>query len=211
MKREIELLLLAELIFVFGSGLYGPIYAIFVQGIGGDLLDVGAAYAFFLIAMATLEYPVGKLIDRYGRKPFLAAAYLLATIVILGYLFIDTVIQLFLLQVLMGMAFAIGDPAWDAWFSELVPKKDRGFDWAMYHMVSGYGAGFSALIGGAVAQYLGFSALFGIGGLIAILSFFIVLSIKSEKPGRKPGKARAKIKVFHRRHMAKRRGHANVS
>ncbi len=200
MRKEIKLLLLAEMIFVFGSGLYGPIYAIFVQKIGGDLLDVGAAYAFFLIAMATLEYPVGKLMDKYGKKTFLAAAYIIATLVIFGYIFIDSVIDLFVLQILMGVAFAIGDPAWDAWSSEIVPKKDSGFDWAMYHMVSGYSAGISALIGGAVAQYLGFSALFAIGGIIAIFSFFTVVSIKwNEK------KTHGKRKVFHRRHMAKRR------
>ena len=166
-------------------------------------MDVGAAYAFFLIAMATLEYPVGKLMDKYGKKQFLTIAYLLATAVIFGYLFIDSITELFILQILMGVAFAIGDPAWDAWFSEIVPKKESGFDWAMYHMVSGYGAGFSALIGGAVAKYLGFSALFAIGGTIAIFSFFTVLSIKSEKP--KGNGARKKQKIVHWGHMLKKR------
>ncbi len=208
MKKEIKFLILAEVIFVFGAGLYGPIYAIFVNNVGGDILDAGAAYAFFLIAMATLEYPVGKLMDRYGKKYFLAAGYLLATAVIFGYIFVNSIMELFILQILMGVAFAIGDPAWDAWFSNIVPKKKSGFDWAVFHMVSGYSAGISALIGGAIAKYLGFSILFFIGGIIAIFSFFTVLSIEEQTAGKRP---RKKMKIFHRRHMAKRRGHVSAS
>ncbi|MBU4246124.1 MAG: MFS transporter [Nanoarchaeota archaeon] len=204
MKREVQLLILAEVIFLFGSGLYGPIYAIFVQKIGGDILDAGAAYALFLISMATLEYPVGKLMDKYGKKYFLFSGYLLATVVIFGYMFVENVMQLFILQILMGIAFAIGDPSWDAWFSDIIPKKKSGFDWAVFHMVAGYSAGFSALIGGAVAKYLGFSTLFFIGGMIAIFSAFTVLSINEMQFGsRRRGKQSNKI--HHRGHGFKRR------
>lgn len=204
MKREVQLLILAEVIFLFGSGLYGPIYAIFVGKIGGDILDAGAAYALFLISMATLEYPVGKMMDRYGKKYFLFAGYLLATAVIFGYMFVENVMQLFILQILMGIAFAIGDPSWDAWFSDIVPKKSSGFDWAAFHMAAGYGAGFSAIIGGAVAKYLGFSTLFFIGGLIAIFSAFTVLSIKEVRFAGKP-RGRQSEKIHHRGHGFKRR------
>lgn len=153
--------------------------------------------------MATLEYPVEKLMDKYGKKYFLFSGYLLATVVIFGYMFVENVMQLFILQVLMSIAFAIGDPSWDAWFSDIITKKSSGFDWAVFHMIAGYSAGFSALIGGAVAKYLGFSMLFFIGGMIAIFSAFTVLSIKEARLGsRRRGKQSEKI--HHRGHGFKR-------
>lgn len=189
----------ADVIFTFGAGLYGPIYAIFVCQIGGDILDAGIAWAIFLMVMATLEIPFGKLIDKYGKKIFITVAYLLASVAIFGYMFISNTMQLFLLQVLIGIAFAMGDPAWDAWFSDIVPKKERGFDWALYHAFSGYGQGLAALIGGALAQFIGFQFLFFAGGAIAILSFFTVLVLKEEKITER--------KVWHRHRAIKRRYH----
>lgn len=176
--KTILLLLLAEFIFVFGSGLYGPIYAIFVQGIGGDIFEVGIAWAIFLIAMATLELPFGRLIDRYGQKAFLAPCYLIAAAAIFGYIFVQDTIQLFFIQLVMGIAFAMGDPAWDAWFSNSIPKGKMGFDWALYHTTTGYGQGAAAIVGGAIAQFIGFNYMFMLGGILAVSSFFIVMLIK---------------------------------
>ncbi len=191
--------MLADVIFTFGAGLYGPIYAIFVERIGGDILDAGIAWAIFLMVMATLEIPFGKLIDRYGKRIFLAIAYLLASLVIFGYMFISNTIELFFLQILLGIAFAMGDPAWDAWFSDIIPKKESGFDWAVYHALSGYGQGLAALIGGALAKFIGFQFLFFVGGIIAIISFFTTLGLKEEKITRRI--------VWHRHRAIKRRHH----
>lgn len=206
MRLEIKLLLIAETLFVFGSGLYGPIYAIFVKNIGGDILDAGIAYAIFLIVMATMEYPIGRILDKYNKKYFLMPCYLLVALVIFGYIFVNSVMQLFLLQIIWGIAIAVGDPSWDSWFSDIISKKSSGFSWGMYHMLTGYSAGISALIGGIIGQFLGFSILFTIGGSFAIISFFIILFTKPEKFGTKSNK---KIRIFHtyRKHLYKRRIH----
>lgn len=200
MNKAVLFLLLAEFVFTLGAGLYGPIYAIFVQKNGGDILDAGIAWALFLITMATLEIPIGKLLDRHNKKLFLAAGYLLASAAIFGYIFANNVWQLFLLQIVSGMAFALGDPAWDAWFSSVTPRKEKGFDWALYHASTGYGQGFSAIAGGLLAQFIGFQHLFLVGGAVAIFSFFITMLIKEKNFNRKTGRS-----ILHRHRMIKRR------
>ncbi len=202
MNKIIFFLLLAEFVFTLGAGLYGPIYAIFVQKIGGDILDAGIAWALFLITMATLEIPIGRLIDKHSKKLFLAAGYLIASAAIFGYIFVSNIWELFFLQIISGIAFALGDPAWDAWFSSVTPRKEKGFDWALYHASTGYGQGFAAIAGGALAQFIGFQLLFLAGGTIAIFSFFILLSIKEKKFMRG-----AKAKILHRHRIIKRRIH----
>lgn len=199
MQKELKLLIAADLAFVIGSGLYGPIYAIFVEHIGGDLLDVGIAYFIFLITMATLEIPAGKMADKYGRKKFLAAGYLLLAFTIIGYIFITNKYQLFLIQMLGGVALAIADPAWEGWFSSHIDKKESSFDWGIYHATLSYGAAFSALLGGIIAKFAGFKLLFMLGGAIAITAFFITLGIKETKI------AERTIVHIHRGHIKKRR------
>ena len=54
MKRDPKILLKASLLGFFALGLLTPIYAIFVQNIGGDILDAGIAYALFSISMESL-------------------------------------------------------------------------------------------------------------------------------------------------------------
>lgn len=199
MNSIVMLLLFAEFTFTLGAGLYGPIYAIFVQNIGGDILDAGIAWALFQLTMATLEIPIGRLIDRYNEKVFLAAGYFIASLAIFGYMFVSSVGELFLLQIISGIAFALGDPAWDSWFSQAIPKGEKGFDWALYHATTGYGQSFAAIIGGVLAQFMGFKPLFFIGGIVAILSFFITISIKSDM---RVGSIRS---IFHRHRIIKRR------
>jgi MFS family permease len=199
MKNVVFLLILTDVVFTFGAGLYGPIYAIFVENIGGDILEAGIAWAIFLMVMGTMEIPFGRLIDRYGKKKFLALAYLIGALCIFAYMFVSNIYELFALQVMVGVAFAMGDPAWDAWFSEAISMRESGFNWALFHAFTSYSQGFAAIVGGAVAAFLGFNSLFIIGGTVAVVSFFSTLAIKEM------GNGGTVLHHKHRHHMHKRR------
>lgn len=198
MNPTVKKLIAIESVFLFGFGLFSPIYAIFVERIGGNILDVGIAYFIFLICMATLELPMGRLADKYGRKPFLVTAYLLVASVFISYIFITKVYHLFILQFLYGVALAVGDPAWDAWFSRSLDKSKESFEWGLFHMSTGYAEAISALIGGAIAYFIGFKTLFFLSACFALISAFITWKLKDFRSGHP-------IKIVHRRHIRKRR------
>lgn len=201
MNRAVKILIFVESIFLFGFGLFGPIYAIFVEKIGGNILDVGAAYAIFLICMSTLELPMGRLADKYGRKFFLAAGYFISTFAFLGYIFVKDIYQLFFLQVLYGVSLAVGDPAWDAWFSKSLDKAKESFEWALFHMSTGYAEAASALIGGVIGYFIGFKTLFVISACLALISGLVVLGLEDFKNAH----PKSRYSVVHRRHLRKRR------
>jgi hypothetical protein len=48
MEKVAKILLAAESVWAFGSGLLLPIFAIFSERVGGDILDAGVAAAIFL-------------------------------------------------------------------------------------------------------------------------------------------------------------------
>jgi len=180
MKKIVFLLMFVDFIFTFGSGLYGPIYAIFVNQVGGDILEAGIAWSIFMVVMGTLEIPFGKMADKYSKKLFLSLSYALASLAIFGYIFVSSVVQLFLLQILVGVAFAMGDPAWDSWFSEVIPRKERGFSFAAFHALSSYSQAIAAVVGGLMAQFIGFHFLFFVGGVIGIISVVMTLTLKED-------------------------------
>lgn len=183
MKKIVLLLIFVDIIFTFGAGLYGPIYAIFVNQIGGDILEAGMSWFIFMVVMGTLEIPFGKMADRYSKKMLLAVSYALATFVIFSYMFITNIFELFVLQVIVGVAFAIGDPAWEAWFAGVIQKNQRGFSFATFHALSSYSQAGAALAGGFLAQFLGFQVLFLVGGIVGLFSVILTLTLREEDNG----------------------------
>jgi MFS family permease len=199
MKKIVMLLIFVDIVFTFGAGLYGPIYAIFVNQIGGDVLEAGIAWSIFMIVMGTLEIPFGKLADKSNKKFFLCLSYLLATLVIFGYIFVSNVLELFILQIVVGVAFAMGDPAWEAWFSGAISKKERGFSFATFHALSSYSQAGAAIAGGLLAQFIGFQFLFLVGGMVGLVSFALCLTLKEDD---------AKENIIWHRHMVSSKRYA---
>ena len=63
MPRRIPLLLLSSSLWYFSEGLLGPLFAVFSEQVGGDLLDITAAWATYLI-VSGIAYPVvGRLLN----------------------------------------------------------------------------------------------------------------------------------------------------
>ena len=59
-KVQITLLFASGLWF-FGEGLLGPLFAVFSQKIGGDILDITWAWSVYLILSGTLYIVFGRL------------------------------------------------------------------------------------------------------------------------------------------------------
>ena len=45
-----RILLISSSLWYFGEGLFGPLFAVFAEKIGGDLLDITSAWALYLIS-----------------------------------------------------------------------------------------------------------------------------------------------------------------
>ncbi|MCX6791285.1 MAG: MFS transporter, partial [Candidatus Gribaldobacteria bacterium] len=165
----------------FGGGLFLPVFAIFSQQVGGDIADAGIAAAIFLLATSFLEWPVGKLLDKYKEKWFIVIDYFLEALVFLGYIFVVNKWQLFGLQVLLGLANAIGNPAWESMFDKHTPNKRSGSSWASSYLYSGCFAALGIIIGTFLIDGFGFKIVFVIGSIFSAVAGTIALvSIKNK-------------------------------
>lgn len=170
MNKIAKILLVTESFWIFGSGLFLPIFAIFSQKVGGDILDAGIAAGLFLIVTATMEWPIGKFLDKFKEKWFIVADYFLEGFVFVGYIFVDNIWSLFVLQILLGIANAIGDPAWESLYDKNTGVKSSGRAWAYSHMYPGYFAAIGILAGSFLVKLYGFNLVFLLGAGFSFLA-----------------------------------------
>ncbi len=122
----------------------------------------------------------GKLADKYGRKIMLLRSSFGMAVVILLMGFAQTPMQLLLLRLLNG-TIAGFNPASIALVSATTPKKNMGF--AMGLMQSGSVAGtiLGPLIGGGLADWIGFRPIFYVVGALLFVASLLALFLVREK------------------------------
>src|ERR1700739_1359549 len=99
----------------FAEGILMPIYAVFVQKIGGDILEASGAIAIFLIftGLATVAIHRIRWTQRH-RRALMVWGWLLWVVGICSYFTVSSTATLFMTQVLVALGNAIADPAFDA-------------------------------------------------------------------------------------------------
>lgn len=182
MRKTARSLLVQNTFFEFGAGLFGPIYAIFVEKVGGNILDAGIAWAIFLLSMGLFEILVSKFIDRFESKRVLIAASALYAAVIFSYIFVSNVRQLFVLQFIAGIIIAVDNPAWSSWYAMLQEDGKRGHDFALMYMSNNFAQGFAILIGAALAQFFGFKVIFVLGAAFIMLGVLFIVNSETDLP-----------------------------
>jgi MFS family permease len=175
--KNSKILLKASIFSNFGFGLFAPISAIFVQKIGGSLLDIGFAYALYCIFTGIFVICFGnsKFYKKNIRK-MVVFGYAFQSLCYLGYIFVSSPIHLFIVQIFLGMTAGILEPAWDAVFSAKQSEKEEGRSWVMWTGSINFVAGISAIIGSLIASF-SFNLIFIIMAVCTAVSAIIASRI----------------------------------
>lgn len=178
MKPILRVLYVSSWLSWFAASLFGPIYAIFVQQIGGDVLDAGIAYAIFSIVMGIFTLLMGKLEEKtFDRRKSLVWGYAILMGATIGYVSVQSPYQLFIVQACMGIGAAINYTAWDALFSHAVEKGKESVEWGTQEGGMQIVAGVAAIAGSFVVATFGFDVLFLGMAFIQSLSIAAALSL----------------------------------
>ena len=160
----------------FAEGIIMPIYAVFVQKIGGTILDTSGAIAVFLIlnGVAIIVIHRSQWSQRH-RTLLLIFGWLVWVIGIAAYFVISSVATLFMAQVLVALGNAIADPAFDAELDDHTDEKLKSYEWGLFGALQDILNGVAALTGGLIAGFFGFRALIFCMMVAATLSFMGIL------------------------------------
>lgn len=169
LSKTSKILLWGANLWFFGEGMLGPLYAVFSEKVGGDILDITWAWATYLIVTGVFIIIVGRLTN---GKPYkakvLVFGYALNAIFTFCYLFVSNPWQLFFVQCGLGMAEAIGTPTWDALYAKNLDADHDSHAWGLAGGQSQIVTGFAFFAGGLIVHYLSFNALFITMGIIQV-------------------------------------------
>ncbi len=171
----IRFLIISDMLVVGAAGMFSPLYALFVEDfiVGAGELEIGISISIFLISRSVLQIPIATLIDKIkGEKDdyaFMIIFTMAAALMNLTFLWISSVWQLYLVNMLMGIFTAITYPSYMALFTRHIDKNMEGTEWGVYYTFTDLSTAVLAALGGYLASGYGFPAL-----IIAVsaLSFF---------------------------------------
>ncbi|MDD4353957.1 MAG: MFS transporter [Candidatus Nanoarchaeia archaeon] len=166
------------------AGLFGPVFALFIDGFieGGNESVAGLAVGIYLFTKSILQIPIAYLIDKVkGEKDdfwFMFIFTILISIIPLLYLIIETPLELYIVQFILGLFTAFTFPTYMAIFTRHIDKEREGMEWGLYHTLIDLMSATFAAIGGYLAFTQGFSILIITVVIISLMGSLMLLPIR---------------------------------
>lgn len=176
MKR----LLWSQSITLFGASLVFPFYIIFVREIGASFTEFGIAYALFSLSSAMVHWLTGGLSDKIGRKIFLLLNSWGTAILFLLFPIATTINQVYLLQIMLGIAGAMHKTSEKAIIADFTDNTKRGREIGIYHGWIAIFSAFAVIAGGYLIDLFTISIIFYIGSAIMFISGFFIFKIREK-------------------------------
>lgn len=184
-KLNYRIMLSANGIALFALQLIGPFFVLFINQKGGSIENLGLLFGSNLLAKAIATYYIGKASDKFGRKPFLILSQFIAGILIICYLYVQNLPQLYALQIIGGLNSATWGIAEASFMGDITFKKTRGRVLGFYNMFLGIISAIGLMLGGFAIGKFGFKIIFWAVAIISFISIIILLWIKENKRGGK--------------------------
>jgi predicted MFS family arabinose efflux permease len=162
-----------------GINLLAPIYAIFIKGIGGSLMDASVTVGFYAIFKGFLYFALGKLKEsKFRRKLMIASGYFLFFIGYVSYMFASNITHILIIQGLLALGEVIINPSWSAVIANSLTKGKERSIYSDFYGYRSFAEGAAAILGGVLATQLGFNTLFGLMAGFALVASILPLFIK---------------------------------
>lgn len=179
-STALRILLATNAMILLAGAMLGPIYALFVEEIGGDLLDASFAGGLFALAAGITTFVSGKYSDKSNNaKQIVAFGYATMGIGFLLYTTVSSILTLFLVQILIGFGEAVYSPAFDVLYSKHLDGGEAGKEWGAWEAMNYFTAAIGAAAGGLVVTYLGFQTLFSIMAALCFASAIYIYKLSN--------------------------------
>lgn len=170
-NKALRVLLVTNALVLFAGAMFGPIYALFVERIGGDLLDASLTGAIYLLAAGLTTLVAGRYADKVKRPELIViSGYAIMGLGFVLFTLVNSLIALFAVQAMIGFAEAMYSPPFDALYSQHLTKKKAGREWGAWESMMYFTTAIGAVLGGILVTGLGFNAMFIVMSALCFLS-----------------------------------------
>ncbi len=181
--RPLVALLAAVTLFTLGNSTDAFLILRAAQ-LGVPVALVPLLWALLHVVKSASSTPGGALSDRVGRRPLIAAGWLVYAAVYLGFAAARAPWHAWALFAAYGVVFGLTEGAEKALVADLAPSARRGAAFGWYHGAVGAAALPASLLFGALWERYGAPAAFRTGAALAGAALLVLL-------GRAPGRAGA--------------------
>ena len=158
-----------------------PLIPLYLITFGASSTVIGAFMAVFTVMATTMRVPIGMLIDRIGRKPFLLYGIALFGVGNFGYLWAPSIALMIPGRILHGLGWSGSTTAVATIAADIVPQARRGEMMGYAGMASSLAAALGPVLGFALFHRFDYPGIFFGAGVLLVLSLIAALAITEPK------------------------------
>jgi MFS family permease len=155
-----------------------PLIPLYLITFGASSTVIGAFMAVFTITATVMRIPVGMLIDRIGRKPFLLYGIALFSAGNFGYIWATSIALMIPGRILHGLGWSGSTTAVATIAADIVPQARRGEMMGYAGMASSLAAALGPVLGFALFYRFDYPGIFFGAGVLLVLSFVAALPVR---------------------------------
>ncbi len=196
MHRRVYIALFAAVFAsTMGVGFIGPLLPLYAHDLGAAGLTLGLIFSGFSVARFIFMPVIGRLSDRYGRKPFIVVGLAFFAAFSLAYLRVSSAWGLIAVRTLHGAASGMVVPVAQAYIGDMSERGREGTTMGSFMVFLFTAFGIGLLLGGPLADRFGMAAPFyAMGTLTGVALVLALLFLPELGLHRERWKKRAHIK-----------------
>lgn len=166
-------LLKCSFIGTFAEFMLVPIFALYVEKIGGSIIDVGWAFIIFNIVKGLFVLTFGRT-DLFKKNLHLwvMIGFFISALCDCAYIFLTNQYQFLAVQVVAGLSLGIINPAWEAIYGQADTVEDAGEKWSLWNGGADFATGIAAMVGAVLVKFTSWNIMFIVMMLISLWSTY---------------------------------------
>ena len=180
-KKRLYILCGCVLPLMICSGLVYSMFSLYmVEVLGASKTQIGLIYMVGS-AVGLLFGPfIGKLSDRFGRKPVILTSMASFILIFFLYANVGDYLVVYPIQILEGFAWVAISAAGTAYIADIITADKRGWAMGVYQQTVSVGWMIGPAFGGFLSDIIGFRMTFILGAILVTIGFILVLFLVKE-------------------------------
>jgi len=169
-NKALAVMLTISGFFMFAYAMFTPIYALFVEQIGGGITTASNAYAVFWAVAGLLTFITGKFESKMKETELAIALsqYIVAASYLILY-FTSSSVGLYMAMAVLGVGNAVFWPAFHSVYGRHTNKTNSTEQWAFYDGLAYLIPAVGAAVGGWLVKNYGFDLVFLIMAVVTFI------------------------------------------
>lgn len=196
LSRPFIALYIAVFVATMGISMVSPLLPVYAKDMGASGMMLGLTFSSFAIVQAICAPLIGRLSDKYSRKPFIIGGLLIYLLAALGYLTAANVWQVIAFRAFSGIGTSAIFSVARAYVGEMTPRGQEGRWFGVFATADLVGFGSGPIVAGLIRQAISFDAVFVAMAIMMAASAGVVgYAVPWNQPEREARRARGEVEL----------------